>query len=138
MSNAFDDDDFTLEDDWVEISDMEGHTASLRHLATIRFGEKVYSVLGAARDGDGEIGLMLVREEQTSDGASEYVMVGDEQEAEQVVGRFVAQIVMERLLDEHPFDDGEYADCETDGVEACGYRHRAGEFCFCDDPQYLQ
>ena len=132
MSDIFDDDDFTLEDDWVEISDSHGHTASLRHLATIRFGEKTYSVLSALRGDGDQLALMLVREEQTVDGASEYVLVGDEQEAEQVVERFVSRIVTEHLLE--ALSEG----LQEDDVEACGCRHRAGEFCYCDDPQYLQ
>ena len=131
MSGILDDEDFTLEDEWVEISDTKGHTASLRHVATIRFGERTYSVLSAMREDD-QLALMLVREEQTVDGASEYVLVGDEQEAEQVVERFVSHIVTEHLLDAITEGDQE------DEVEACGCRHRAGEFCYCDDPQYLQ
>lgn len=132
MSGILDDDDFTLEDEWVEISDNHGHTASLRHLATIRFGEKTYSVLSALRGDGDQLALMLVREEQTVDGASEYVLVGDEQEAEQVVERFVSHIVTEHLLG--ALSEG----AQEDDVEACGCRHRAGEFCYCDDPQYLQ
>ena len=46
MSEVFDDEDFTLEDEWVEISDGNGNKASLRHLATIQCDGKSYSVLG--------------------------------------------------------------------------------------------
>ncbi len=128
MSDAYLEDDFILVDEWVEVSDQEGHRAALRHLATLRIDDRVYSVLGSMRR-EGEVALMLLREDQTVDGASEYVLVGDEQEAEQVVERFVAHFLFKDLADECASEDH---------VEACGYQHRVGEFCYCDDPKYLQ
>ena len=62
MSEAFDDEDFTLEDEWGEISDNNGNKASMRHLATIQCDGKSYSVLGRLR-GAQELALMLVRED---------------------------------------------------------------------------
>jgi len=58
MSDVFDDDDFTLEDEWVEISDGNGNRAEFRHLATIQCDGKSYSVLGKFRT-ERELGLML-------------------------------------------------------------------------------
>lgn len=141
MSDSFDDkdfafdedfvsdDDFTLEDEWVEVSDVKGHKASFRHLATLRFGNKVYSILSANR-GENEAALMIIRGDQTADGEEEHVIVGDEEEIEFVVGRLVAHILSEHL-------DAGVVDEET-FTDPCGYRHRPGEFCCCDDPAYLQ
>lgn len=130
MSELFDDDDFTLEDEWVEISDASGNKAALRHLATIQCDGKSYSVLGRMRD-DHELALMLVREEQKLDGKSEYIMVRDEDEIERVAGRFVMRMLMQLIALER---EGEM----DDAVGPCGMRHRPGEFCCCDDPEYLQ
>lgn len=141
MSDSFDDkdfmfdddiasdDDFTLEDEWVEVSDIKGHKASFRHLATLRFGNKVYSILSAHRS-EREAALMIVREDQTADGEEEHVIVGDEEEIEFVVGQFVAHVLSEHLTAE--------ADDEEVFPDPCGYRHKPGEFCCCDDPVYLQ
>lgn len=129
MSEVFDDDDFTLEDEWVEISDANGNKAALRHLATIQCDGKSYSVLGKLR-GSHELALMLVREDMKLDGDSEYVMVRDEQEIEHVVGRLVMRMLMQLLALEHAEAD--------DAVGPCGMRHAPGEFCCCEDPEYLQ
>lgn len=122
-------------EEWVEISDGEGHTAAMRHLAAVRVGEKLYHVLGAlapADGGQGEGGLLLVREDDTADGAKEYVVTSDEQEIASVVGSFAARVAELAALDE----DGDEA--EEDALCACGERHAPGEFCFCDDPELLQ
>ena len=61
-------------------------------------------------------------------GEDEYVITEDEREIEQVVGRYV----IESLLDEiEEVSEGE----ET---WPCGENHRAGEFCFCGQSEYLQ
>ena len=84
-------DPFELEDEeWVEICDADGKRSSMRRLAEVSFGGKNYHVLGAVRQdelGDEEHGLVLVREDQTVDGAQEYVITEDEEEIEHVVGR---------------------------------------------------
>jgi len=130
MSDVFDDDDFTLEDEWVEISDGNGNRAEFRHLATIQCDGKSYSVLGKFRT-ERELGLMLVREDTKLDGQSEYVMVRDEQEIEHVVGRLVMKMLLQLLSMEGEGEAG-FA------VGPCGMRHLPGEFCCCDDPAYLQ
>jgi len=130
MSEVFDDDDFILEDEWVEISDGNGNKAELRHLATIQCDGKSYSVLGKFRTAH-ELGLMLVREDMKLDGKSEYVMVRDEQEIEHVIGRLVMKMLMQLLAMEHE-EERDYA------VGPCGMRHQPGEFCCCEDPEYLQ
>lgn len=124
-------------EEWVEISDGEGHTAAMRHLAAVRVGEKLYHVLGAVAPADGrqeEGGLLLVREDDTADGAKEYVVTSDEQEIASVVGSFVMKAVELAALDE----DEPGGEDEEDGVCACGECHAPGEFCFCDDPELLQ
>lgn len=129
MSEVFDDDDFTLEDGWVEISDALGNKAALRHLATIQCEGKSYSVLGKLRS-ENELALMLVREDTKLDGASEYVMVRDEREIEHVVGRLVMRMLMQMLAKEQ--------EAQEPSVGPCGMIHAPGEFCCCDDPEYLQ
>ena len=130
MSEVFDDDDLTLEDEWVEISDGNGNKAEFRHLATIQCDGKSYSVLGKFRAPQ-ELGLMLVREDMKLDGKSEYVMVRDEHEIEHVIGRLVMRMLSQLLAAEHD-EEMDYA------VGPCGMRHLPGEFCCCEDPEYLQ
>ena len=131
MTDPFDKDELLLEDEWVELCDLEGHRASFLHLATIGIDEKVYMVLGAMHDDTGEPGaLMLIREDETVDGANQYVVVKDKQEIEYVVGRFVMRILTAHM-DEEEME-------ENSSQSACGCRHRPWEFCFCDDPAFLQ
>jgi len=128
MTDPFDKDELLLDDEWVELCDMEGHRASFRHLATIGIGERVYMILGAmAEEMDIPGALMLIREDETVDGAGQYVVVRDKDEIEQVIGRFVM-----RLLTSHMDEERDEA------VDPCGCRHRPGEFCFCGDSAYLQ
>lgn len=131
MTDPFDKDELLLDDEWVELCDLEGHRASFRHLATIGLDERVYMILGTAQDGIEEPGaLMLIREDETVDGVCQYVVVNDKEEIEHVVGRFVM-----RLLTSHMDEE----DIAVNGLEnPCGCSHRAGDFCFCDDPTYLQ
>ena len=131
MTDPFDNDELLLDDEWVELSDVEGHRASFRHLATIGLNEKVYMILGAMREDAEEPGaLMLVREDETADGANQYVVVNDKQEIEFVVGRFVM-----RLLTAHMDEEMQEKEHMS---PSCGCRHRPWEFCFCDDPAFLQ
>ena len=131
MTDPFDKDELLLDDEWIELSDLEGHKASFRHLATIGIDERVYMILGAMRDGVEEPGaLMLIREDETVDGTNQYVVVKDKQEIELVVGRFVMRMLTAHMDEEMP-------DEELHG-SSCGCRHRPWEFCFCDDPAFLQ
>ncbi|MBQ2833385.1 MAG: hypothetical protein IJE71_02160 [Clostridia bacterium] len=133
MSNPFKEDDLLLEGEWVEISDIEGRKAMLRHMATVGVGKKMYFVLGAFREGaDEPEALMLVRKDTTIDGAPEYRLANDRHEIEHVVGHFVAHVLGRHLQEEEPYDDS------VDLIESCGCMHLPGEFCFCDDPAYLQ
>lgn len=132
MSDPFREDDLLLEGEWVEISDIEGRKAMLRHMATVGIGKKVYFVLGAFRENAEEPeALMLIRKDTTIDGATEYTLANDRHEIEHVVGHFVAHILS------HIHEDEKY-DEDADLVESCGCVHLPGEFCFCDDPAYLQ
>ena len=123
-------DPFETEEEWVELCDSNGKRASMRHLATISFSGKVYHVLGSAEE-DEENGLLLVREDRTVDGVQEYVIAEDEHEIEDVVGRFVMHSVM-RMIERTMQETSEGQICP------CGMTHRPGEFCVCDDPEYLQ
>ena len=128
MSDPFDKDELLLDDEWVELCDLEGHRASFRHLATIGIDEKVYMILGAMREDVDEPGaLMLVREDESAEG--QYVVVRDRQEIETVVGRFVMRVLTAHLDDEAQ---------EESLRSACGCMHGPREFCFCDDPAFLQ
>ena len=80
MTGPFGEDEL-FDDEWVEICDIEGRRMSMRHLATMRLGEKTYILLEDGREEiPGEGAMMLVREDRTVDGAKEYVVSSDEQE----------------------------------------------------------
>ena len=131
----------TEEEEWVEISDGEGHTAALRHLATVRDGEKTYHVLGAyapqGDEGEGEGGFLLIREDATADGAQEYVVASDENEVERVIGNFVlhALAIFAASQDEEEDEEEDLSDAERC---ACGEVHAPGEFCVCGVNGLLQ
>ena len=91
-------------------------------------------MLGAVgRDEDEPDGLLLVREDETVDGVQEYVVADDENEIEDVVGRFVAHTLMSIIE-----SAAEKAGQDDEGVCACGLRHAPGEFCVCDEADLLQ
>lgn len=136
MSESMEEEDILFEDEWAEISDIRGHKAMFRHLATIHDDEKVYHVLGAMKDGrPNERALMLIKEDETADGALQHVIVSSEQEIERVIGQFVARVLARHMEEEAVF---ETEDMMCDLPDPCGYMHKAGEFCYCDDPAYLQ
>lgn len=118
-------------EEWVEISDGQGRKAALRHISAIHCGEKNYHLLGAVREGDGdEGGLLLVREDHTNDGKREYVVVHDDEEIGDVLNSLLSQVLSVF-----------HAEClGMEPEEApCGvHHHGAWEFCFCDEPEYLQ
>ena len=128
-------DPFELDDaELVEICDADGKRSSMRLLATIGFAGKNYYILGAEREDDengSERGLLLLREDETIDGAQEYVIADDETEIENVVGRFVMQSIMS-MVTQSLHESAEEKPCP------CGMKHSAGEFCVCDNPDYLQ
>lgn len=136
MSHPMEEEDVLLEDEWAEISDIQGRKALFRHLATVHFDEKTYHVLGAVReDQPNQRALMLVREEETADGALQHVIVNSEQEIEYIIGQFVARILDRHLEEASVYEEDDMMD---DLRDACGCYHKAGEFCYCDDPAYLQ
>jgi len=142
MAQSFEEDEY-FEDEWVDVYDIEGHKASLRHLATVRISGKTYMILGEMHEDEPNKGrLMLIREEKTGDGATQYVVTHDESEIEQVMGHFAMHLLMEHL-DELPPELAEELSAMDleDEIELnaqCGYAHLPGEFCFCGDPAYLQ
>ena len=134
----------TDEEEGVEVSDSEGHTAALRHLATVRDGEKTYHVLGAfspQEDGEGESGFLLIREDATADGAQQYVVASDEGEVERVIGSFVLHAVALFAASQDEEDEDEF-EWEDEPLEAplcpCGEAHAPGEFCVCGQSELLQ
>lgn len=139
MTGPFEDDEF-FEDEWVDVYDVEGKKASLRHLATVRIGGKTYMILGEQEDFQEKGRLMLVREDQTVDGMTEYVVAHDEAEIERVMGHFAMHLLMDHL-DELPDElaqEFEQMSLEEEADTPCGCSHRPGEFCFCGDAAYLQ
>ena len=130
MTDPFEHDDA----EWVEICDADGKRSSMRLLATIGFAGKNYYLLGAQQereDGEEEQGLLLLREDQTIDGAQEYVIADDESEVESVVGRFVMQSIMQ-MVTSAVAEGYNPEDCP------CGEEHQPNEFCYCGNPDYLQ
>ena len=142
MTGPFEEDEF-FEDEWVDIYDVEGRKASLRHLATVRLSGKTYMILGEIQEDFQDKGrLMLVRQQQTVDGATEHVVVHDEAEIERVIGHFAMHMLMEHVDQLPPELANELSDLNIEMQDDlgfdCGCSHRAGEFCFCGDLAYLQ
>ena len=106
-------------DEWVEISDDNGHKTALRHLATINEDD----------DGRQRGALMLVREEETRDGSPTYVLEQNRDEIEHVINDFVIQMILDHI--DEGFD-------EEAMLCPCGMHHGALDFCFCNQPEYLQ
>ena len=132
----------TEEEEWVEISDGEGHTAALRHLATVRDGEKTYHVLGAyasQENGDEqEGGFLLIREDATADGAQQYVVASDGNEVERVIGSFVLHAIALFAAAQDEEEDEAYGEPQEAERCACGEAHAPGEFCVCGQSELLQ
>ena len=118
--------------DLVVISDAEGKTAEMRHLATIEYSGKLYHILGSIQEDEAdefmEDELVLVRQDSTPDGADEYVITDDEHEIEQVFGQYVISSILDEI--------GELSEGEE--TWPCGENHRPGEFCYCGQNEYLQ
>lgn len=143
MADSFEEDEF-FDDEWVDVYDVEGYKASLRHLATVHVDGNNYMILGEMQEDEPDKGrLMLVREEQTVDGVTQYVATRDESEVERVMGHFAMHLLMEHL-DELPPELAQelsVMDVQEDLRDRdlpCGCRHKPGEFCFCGDSAYLQ
>ena len=145
MTGPFGDDEF-FEDEWVDVYDVEGRKASLRHLATIRLNGKSYMILGELEEEFSDKGrLILVREDRTVDGMTEYVIAHDPSEIEHVIGHFTMRLLMdhmdqlpEELAQELDQMDLDMMDLPQMQDDACGHSHKPGEFCYCDMPEYLQ
>ncbi len=118
--------------DLVVISDAEGKTAEMRHLATVEYSGKLYHILGSIQEDEAdefmEDELVLVRQDSTPDGADEYVITDDEHEIEQVFGQYVISSILDEI--------GELS--EEEETWPCGENHRPGEFCYCGQNEYLQ
>ncbi len=118
--------------DLVVISDAEGKTAEMRHLATVEYSGKLYHILGSIQEDEAdefmEDELVLVRQDSTPDGADEYVITDDEHEIEQVFGQYVISSILDEI--------GELSEGEE--TWPCGENHRPGEFCYCGQNEYLQ
>lgn len=127
------------EEEWVEVRDADGKRAAMRHIATVRYGENTYFVLGAVHesgDGEEEGGLLLIRKDTTEGGAIQYTLTQDEEEIERVIGGFVMHALWEHLSS---CDPEELLDLEEfDTNTPCFEQHGPMEFCYCGDPKYLQ
>lgn len=140
MTEPFEEDEF-FEDEWVDVYDGEGKKASLRHLATVRIGGKTYMILGEQEDFQEKGRLMLVREDQTVDGVTQYVVASEAAEVERVMGHFAMHLLMDHLDELPPDIADELAGMDIDHLmddAPCGCSHRPGEFCYCGIERYLQ
>ena len=121
--------DVKEEEGWFEVRDEEGRTAALRPIATIVWQGKVYSLMGAIRlntDGEGEGGLVLVRQNKLKHGeGTRYEVVGDENEKAHVMDRVISALLTEA---------GDEARVEQE----CPHGDGPQEFCICDDEALLQ
>ena len=118
--------------DLVVISDAEGKTAEMRHLATVEYSGKLYHILGSIQEDEADEfmkdELVLVRQDSTPDGADEYVITDDENEIEQVFGQYMLSSILDEI--------GELSEGEE--TWPCGENHKPGEFCYCGQNEYLQ
>lgn len=122
---------FDRDEEWVEISDGEGRRASMRILSTVHMDSHDYYVLGNPKEQEGRVeidGFLIVREDETPDGAKQYVVAQDEDEIERVVGGFVVQRILRGIAEAG----------EEEESAPCGGHHAPGEFCVCGDPELLQ
>ena len=128
-------DSFNNDGDWFVVSDDDGRESSMKHLATVVHNGKTYVILGAVKDGPSgapEGGILLLREEYVSENQKVYSVERDRSIAEHIIGSFIM-----RTLAEHFAQNMDSCD-EPDSQSACGMNHLPGDFCYCDDPQYLQ
>lgn len=130
-------DSFDIENERIEILDDNGNNVVYRPMAIIGAGEEVLYVFGAVRNDvekrQRQLRLMIVRREETQAGkASRYVICENNKELEQIVSSYMKQIV-EQAARKHMLqeDDEEKAD-------QCDMHHGVFEFCYCDQPEYLQ
>ena len=121
---------------WMEVSDEDGHVASLRPIATVVYDAKVYSLMGAMRvndSGEQEGGLVLVKQNRLLNGiGTKYEVVSDEKEVENVMGHVVGAIVGEM--------GPEFAEQMPGAPEEETFPHSvsATEFDICDEKELLQ
>lgn len=122
---------FDRDEEWVEISDGEGRKASMRILSTVHLDSHDYFVLGNPKEQEGRVeidGFLIVREDETPDGAKQYVVAQDEDEIERVVSGFVVQRILRGIAETAAQEE----------LGPCGERHAPGEFCVCGEPELLQ
>lgn len=127
MTNPFENEDAG----WFEVSDSQGRKASMLHLATVRYNDQVYFLLGAVRekdDGEEESGLLLVRQAEGSNGDTQLVLSQDEEEISRVIGTLVARMLVDHMGPED----------SSSSQSPCGVTHAPGEFCVCCNPEFLQ
>ena len=130
-------DSFDIENERIEILDDNGNSVVYRPMAIIGAGEEVLYVFGAVRNDiekrQRQLRLMIVRREGTKEGqASRYVVCENNKELEQIVSSYIKQIV-EQAARRHMMqeEDGSAEVC-------CDESHGVFEFCYCDQPEYLQ
>lgn len=132
------------EEEWVEVRDADGKRAAMRHIATVRYGEHTYFVLGAVRergDGEEESGFLLVRKDEEEGGVIRYSLSQDGEEIERVIGGFIMRAIWDHLSTGSSEDAMRWESPESEALEsqpACGEQHGPMEFCYCGDPEYLQ
>ena len=59
MTQSFGEDEL-FDDEWVEICDIEGRRMSMRHLATMRLGEKTYILLDDGSEIERGEGMLML------------------------------------------------------------------------------
>lgn len=134
MSDTFD----SIENERIEILDDNGNTIVFRPMAVIGAGEEMLYVFGSVRD-DAEkrqrqLRLMIVRKEETAKGkASQYVICENSKELEKLVTSYMKQIIEQAVARNTGVIDEEIL---LD--EKCEAEHGPFEFCYCDQPDYLQ
>lgn len=128
-------DPFGNDDDWLEVSDIDGHRAAMKRIGSVQLDGETYLILGAVKEsstGEPEGGILVVREKLMQGNQQAYVVEHSREKIERIVGTFIMRTISEHMVQEEEFAD------MPDEFFNCGMQHAHGEFCFCNDPQYLQ
>lgn len=130
-------DPFDIENERIEIPDDEGNTLVFRPVAVVGNDEEMYYVFGAMKTLDDgqtrQMRLMFMKKEEEANGVTRFVACENESEVQHIVGTYLRQ-AMESIARKVAQQSGEPLPDESE----CGEPHGVWEFCYCNQPEYLQ
>lgn len=130
-------DPFDIENERIEIPDDEGNTLVFRPVAVVGNDEEMYYVFGAMKTLDDgqtrQMRLMFMKKEEEANGVTRFVACENEREVEHIVGTYLRQ-AMETIARKVAQQSEEVLASDSE----CGEAHGVWEFCYCNQPEYLQ